>query len=181
MGRFDLDKTWREFVIAITIPLSMFAVSCTALTIVMFSVKVGDDTRMRCKYCTDENSDLEAPPKPLAAGPTIKKKKEKKPDEKKCKKEDHKSMLDNEINGEAAGHTILPNDDEYNEGPPNGQVENYDGGMVSSDSLQKSLNPSKSLSPCTEVTERTITLSVTTNSDTIKDPDEQDTPPLVVL
>ncbi|KDR15342.1 hypothetical protein L798_10821, partial [Zootermopsis nevadensis] len=51
VARFDLHKTWRELVIAVVVPTVMFVVSSATLCIITRSVKVGDDTKMRCKYC----------------------------------------------------------------------------------------------------------------------------------
>lgn len=59
LARFDLSKTWRELVIALSVPLSLFIVSFISLGIITRSVKVGDDAKMRCKYCTDETSDID--------------------------------------------------------------------------------------------------------------------------
>lgn len=51
VARFDLQKTWRELVIAVVVPTVMFIVSSATLCIITRSVSVGDDTKMRCKYC----------------------------------------------------------------------------------------------------------------------------------
>jgi hypothetical protein len=51
VARFDLQKTWRELLIAVLVPSVMFIVSSTTLCIITRSVNVGDDTKMRCKYC----------------------------------------------------------------------------------------------------------------------------------
>jgi hypothetical protein len=51
VARFDLQKTWRELVIAVMVPTVMFIVSSATLCIITRSVNVGDDTKMRCKYC----------------------------------------------------------------------------------------------------------------------------------
>lgn len=59
LARFDLDKAWREFVFAFGIPGSLFIISFISLCIITRSVKVGDDAKMRCKYCIDENSDID--------------------------------------------------------------------------------------------------------------------------
>lgn len=60
LARFDLSKTWRELVIAVSVPVTLFVVSFIALCIITRSVKVGDDAKMRCKYCTEVNtSDVE--------------------------------------------------------------------------------------------------------------------------
>ena len=60
VARFNLDKTWRELLIAICIPTILFLISFVTLCVIMQSVKVGDDTKMRCQYCTinsDSNSE----------------------------------------------------------------------------------------------------------------------------
>lgn len=59
LARFDLDRTWREFVFFFGIPSVLFVVSFITLLIITRSVKVGDDAKMRCKCCTDENSDID--------------------------------------------------------------------------------------------------------------------------
>lgn len=59
LARFDLNKTWREFVIAFGLPSTLFVISFISLCIITRSVKVGDDARMRCKYCIDETSDVD--------------------------------------------------------------------------------------------------------------------------
>lgn len=51
VARYDLNKTWRELIISITVPSVLFVISFITLCIIMHSVKVGDDTKMRCKYC----------------------------------------------------------------------------------------------------------------------------------
>lgn len=59
LARFDLAKTWRELVIAFSVPTTLFIISFIALCIITRSVKVGDDAKMRCKYCIEENSDID--------------------------------------------------------------------------------------------------------------------------
>lgn len=59
LARFDLERTWREFVFFFGIPSVLFVVSFITLLIITRSVKVGDDAKMRCKCCTDENSDID--------------------------------------------------------------------------------------------------------------------------
>lgn len=60
VARFDLTKTYRELMIAVCVPVTLFVISFIALCIITRSVKVGDDAKMRCKYCTDVNtSDVE--------------------------------------------------------------------------------------------------------------------------
>ena len=49
--RFDLQKTWRELLIAVLVPSVMFIVSSATLCIFTRSVNVGDDTKMRCTSC----------------------------------------------------------------------------------------------------------------------------------
>lgn len=56
IARYDLNKTWRELVISASVPSVLFVVSFITLCIITHSVKVGDDTKMRCKYCIG-NSD----------------------------------------------------------------------------------------------------------------------------
>lgn len=61
LARFDLAKTWREFLISFSVPATLFVISFISLCIITRSVKVGDDAKMRCKYCTEgeENSDVD--------------------------------------------------------------------------------------------------------------------------
>lgn len=63
IARYDLKKTWRDLIIAISIPSVLFVVSFITLCAIMQSVRVDDDTKMRCKYCfgssvDDNNTDL---------------------------------------------------------------------------------------------------------------------------
>lgn len=51
ISRYDLDKTWKELIISATVPTILFIVSFITLCVITHSVKVGDDTKMRCKYC----------------------------------------------------------------------------------------------------------------------------------
>ena len=51
IARYDLQKTWRDLLIAISIPSVLFVVSFITLCAIMQSVRVDDDTKMRCKYC----------------------------------------------------------------------------------------------------------------------------------
>ncbi|GAB0094783.1 ATPase, V0 complex, subunit e1/e2 [Sergentomyia squamirostris] len=53
VARFDLQKTWKELMIAVIVPTSLFFVSLVTLCIITQSVRVGDDAKMRCKYCVD--------------------------------------------------------------------------------------------------------------------------------
>lgn len=59
VARFDLNKTWREFVFAFGIPTTLFVISFISLCVITRSVKVGDDARMRCTCCSDEVSDID--------------------------------------------------------------------------------------------------------------------------
>lgn len=54
MARFDLNKTRTELLIAIIVPLGLFVISLTTLVIITRSVQVGDDAKMRCRYCVDK-------------------------------------------------------------------------------------------------------------------------------
>lgn len=59
LARFDLKKTWNHFLIFFGVPSVLFVISFISLCIITRSVKVGDDAKMRCKYCTDETSDCD--------------------------------------------------------------------------------------------------------------------------
>lgn len=54
LARFDLNKTWWELMIGVTVPGILFAVSFLTLLIINQTVKVGDDARMTCQWCTDD-------------------------------------------------------------------------------------------------------------------------------
>lgn len=54
VARFDLNKTRTELLIAIIVPSGLFVISLTTLVIITRSVQVGDDAKMRCRYCVDK-------------------------------------------------------------------------------------------------------------------------------
>nr|CAH7735571.1 unnamed protein product [Callosobruchus chinensis] len=59
LARYDLQRTWRDMIIAISVPSALFVVSFVTLCAIMQSVRVDDDTKMRCKYCfSSYSSDL---------------------------------------------------------------------------------------------------------------------------
>lgn len=59
VARYDLKRTWRDLLIAISIPSVLFVASFITLCAIMQSVRVDDDTKMRCKYCfRSYNSDM---------------------------------------------------------------------------------------------------------------------------
>jgi len=49
-----LKKTRMELLIAIIVPAGLFIISVITLIIILRSVQVGDDAKMRCKYCVDK-------------------------------------------------------------------------------------------------------------------------------
>ncbi|XP_015119034.1 uncharacterized protein LOC107042490 [Diachasma alloeum] len=53
VARFNLEKTRIELLIATIVPTVLFIISLTSLIIITRSVQVGDDAKMRCRYCTD--------------------------------------------------------------------------------------------------------------------------------
>lgn len=57
LARYDLDRTWTDLLIAVCVPSALFVVSFVTLCIIMQCVKVGDDTKMRCKYCVGNTTD----------------------------------------------------------------------------------------------------------------------------
>ncbi|XP_015523126.2 uncharacterized protein LOC107226729 [Neodiprion lecontei] len=67
VARFDLEKTRTELLIAIIVPSIFFVVSLTTLVIITRSVRVGDDAKMRCRYCT-EAQDKESEDEGLVEG-----------------------------------------------------------------------------------------------------------------
>lgn len=56
VARYDLSKTWRELMIAVIVPSSLFLISLTTLCIFSQTVKVGDDAKMRCQCCLGQES-----------------------------------------------------------------------------------------------------------------------------
>lgn len=60
VARFDLNRTWRELLIAVIVPSSLFLISMTALCIISQTVQVGDDAKMRCQYCLTPESEEDA-------------------------------------------------------------------------------------------------------------------------
>ncbi|XP_067013120.2 uncharacterized protein Teh4 [Anabrus simplex] len=59
VARFDLKKTLRELIIAVAVPSALFVVSWATLCFITRSVNVGDDAKLRCKYCTDGGDESE--------------------------------------------------------------------------------------------------------------------------
>ncbi|KAG8039004.1 hypothetical protein G9C98_003311 [Cotesia typhae] len=53
VARFDLNKTRTELLIATIVPSVLFIISFLTLVIITRSVQVGDDNKMRCRYCTE--------------------------------------------------------------------------------------------------------------------------------
>lgn len=51
VARFDLEATYREFLIASLLPSVLFIVSCLTLLLCQRTVEVGDDAKMRFKCC----------------------------------------------------------------------------------------------------------------------------------
>lgn len=54
VARFDLKKTRMELLIAVIVPAGLFVISIITLIIISRSVRVGDDAKMRCRYCVDK-------------------------------------------------------------------------------------------------------------------------------
>lgn len=48
-----MKKTRSELLVATIVPAVLFILSLTTLVIITRSVRVGDDAKMRCRYCTD--------------------------------------------------------------------------------------------------------------------------------
>lgn len=59
VARYDLAKTWRELMIAVIVPTSLFVISLTVLCVISQTVQVGDDAKMRCQYCLSAESDAD--------------------------------------------------------------------------------------------------------------------------
>lgn len=51
VARFDLETTYKQFVIASTFPSILFVISCLTLILCQKTVVVGDDAKMRFKGC----------------------------------------------------------------------------------------------------------------------------------
>lgn len=51
VARFDLEKTYRQFLVAAVLPSVLFVVSCLTLLLCQKTVVVGDDAKMRFKGC----------------------------------------------------------------------------------------------------------------------------------
>uniref|UniRef100_A0A6V7KJ94 Uncharacterized protein n=1 Tax=Bracon brevicornis TaxID=1563983 RepID=A0A6V7KJ94_9HYME len=49
VSRFNLDNTWKEFLIAFILPSVLFVISCLTLICIQKTIVVGDDARMRFK------------------------------------------------------------------------------------------------------------------------------------
>ncbi|XP_050443347.1 uncharacterized protein LOC126847234 [Adelges cooleyi] len=78
LARFDLNKTWWELMVGVTVPGVLFAVSFLTLLIVHQTVKVGDDARMTCQWCADgDDGNLN---EPFVTKPSSKERKSKKRD-----------------------------------------------------------------------------------------------------
>ncbi|XP_011184718.1 PREDICTED: uncharacterized protein LOC108971503 [Bactrocera latifrons] len=58
VARFDLEVTYRQFVIASVVPSVLFVVSCLVLLLCQKTVYVGDDAKMRFKGCVDTDTIL---------------------------------------------------------------------------------------------------------------------------
>ncbi|XP_073842004.1 tipE homolog 3 phospholipid transfer protein [Musca autumnalis] len=58
VARFDLEVTYRQFLIASVIPSVLFVVSCLVLLLCQKTVYVGDDAKMRFKGCVDTDTIL---------------------------------------------------------------------------------------------------------------------------
>ncbi|XP_074099350.1 tipE homolog 3 phospholipid transfer protein [Cotesia typhae] len=49
VSKFDLETTWKEFIVALVFPSVLFVVSCLTLILCQRTVVVGDDAKMRFK------------------------------------------------------------------------------------------------------------------------------------
>lgn len=56
LARFDLNKTYKQFLFASTVPSVLFVVSCVILVLCQRTVTVGDDARMRFKGCSPKEN-----------------------------------------------------------------------------------------------------------------------------
>lgn len=52
VSQFDLETTYKQFLVASLVPSVLFVVSCTCLVLCQRTVVVGDDAKMRFKGCT---------------------------------------------------------------------------------------------------------------------------------
>ncbi|XP_055373175.1 uncharacterized protein LOC129606714 [Condylostylus longicornis] len=58
VARFDLDLTYKQFLVASVIPSTLFVVSCLVLLLCQKTIYVGDDAKMRFKGCADTDTIL---------------------------------------------------------------------------------------------------------------------------
>ncbi|XP_052890348.1 uncharacterized protein LOC128298619 [Anopheles moucheti] len=55
VARFDLETTYRQFIVGFFVPTILFAVSCVTLIFCQRTIQVGDDAKMRFMGCGDKN------------------------------------------------------------------------------------------------------------------------------
>ncbi|CAD7083348.1 unnamed protein product [Hermetia illucens] len=60
VARFNLDITYKQFLVASVVPSVLFVVSCLVLVLCQTTVYVGDDAKMRFKGCVDTDTMLAA-------------------------------------------------------------------------------------------------------------------------
>ncbi|GBP44839.1 hypothetical protein EVAR_75708_1 [Eumeta japonica] len=51
VARFDLDSTYRQFLVALVLPTVLIVVSCITLMLCQKTIEVGDDAKMRFRGC----------------------------------------------------------------------------------------------------------------------------------
>jgi hypothetical protein len=56
---YDLEIEYQQFMVGFTVPVTLFVISCTVLTICQRTVVVGDDSKMRFK-CAIKDDDGKA-------------------------------------------------------------------------------------------------------------------------
>ncbi|XP_014204638.1 uncharacterized protein LOC106636669 [Copidosoma floridanum] len=60
VARFDLEHTRTVLFYSIVVPVCMFFVSLTALIVITYSVRVGDDSKMHCTMCAGDDQPNES-------------------------------------------------------------------------------------------------------------------------
>ena len=62
VARFDLENTYRQFLVALVLPTVLVVVSCVTLMFCQRTIEVGDDAKMRFKGCAKGQADMQLHP-----------------------------------------------------------------------------------------------------------------------
>lgn len=60
--RFDMETTYRQFLVALILPSVLVVVSCITLVLCQRTVEVGDDAKMRFKGCVGAQAEMQLSP-----------------------------------------------------------------------------------------------------------------------